>query len=213
MRESLVKKVDHDYLQTASNKIKAECQALMATYQSEMSVVRKQRDEKVDERLGKSEQGYERALDELYFLKEQLKQLQEERKKDVEETAEFIKQIISAGKSDWQKEIQRLGADAERIRRELAEKAQAQDLAEVHARMSQSLDTKVDLREVQQALNECQSDIRDQLLEFRQSVQAEQRQAEADLRKIVDKKANVSEMQDALMLKADARNTPSNAEM
>lgn len=52
MRDSLLKKVDHDYLQTASNKIKADCQALLATYQSEMAVIRKQRDEKLDDRLG-----------------------------------------------------------------------------------------------------------------------------------------------------------------
>lgn len=40
----------------------------------------------------------ERALDEIFFLKDQLKNLQEERKRDVEETADFIKQIINNGK-------------------------------------------------------------------------------------------------------------------
>ena len=33
----------------------------------------------------------ERALDEIFFLRDQLKSLQEERKKDIEETADFIK--------------------------------------------------------------------------------------------------------------------------
>ncbi len=51
----------------------------------------------------------ERALDEIFFVRDQFKQLQEERKKDVEETAEFIKQIINNGKNDTQKELMKMG--------------------------------------------------------------------------------------------------------
>ena len=40
----------------------------------------------------------ERALDEIFYIREQVKQMQDERKKDVEETADFIKQIINNGK-------------------------------------------------------------------------------------------------------------------
>lgn len=32
LREQTVKKVDHDYMQIAQNKAKAECQAMIATY-------------------------------------------------------------------------------------------------------------------------------------------------------------------------------------
>jgi hypothetical protein len=46
LRDSLLKKVDHDYLQTASQKIKAECQSLISTYQTESTLLRKQRDDK-----------------------------------------------------------------------------------------------------------------------------------------------------------------------
>jgi hypothetical protein len=63
----------------------------MTSYQNEMSYNRKHKDEKVDERLGKSEMNSERALDEIFFIRDQFKQLQEERKHDIEETAEFIK--------------------------------------------------------------------------------------------------------------------------
>jgi cell division septum initiation protein DivIVA len=35
MREQMVKKVDHDYMQTIANKVKSESQALLATYQTE----------------------------------------------------------------------------------------------------------------------------------------------------------------------------------
>ena len=36
----------------------------------------------------------ERALDEIYSMKEQVRLLSEERKRDIEETADFIKQLM-----------------------------------------------------------------------------------------------------------------------
>lgn len=61
--------------------------------------------------------------------------------------------------------------EVDRLRREVADKAT--DLNLMQERIGAALDAKVDLREVQQALNECQKDIRDQLLEFRTSNQNE----------------------------------------
>ena len=55
IRDSMLKKVDHDYLQTASQKIKAECQSLISTYQTETTLIRKQRDDKLDDRITKTE--------------------------------------------------------------------------------------------------------------------------------------------------------------
>jgi hypothetical protein len=81
---------------------------MMAQHQNDMTYNRKQKDDKIDERLAKSEMNSERALDEIFFVRDQFKQLQEERKKDVEETAEFIKQIINNGKAEQQKELMKL---------------------------------------------------------------------------------------------------------
>ena len=100
-------------------------------------------------------------MDELFFLKEQSKHLQELHKKDIEETSEFIKQIISASKQDQQKEYQKQMVDLDRLHSKMADKASLAELNQMQERMGAALDTKVDLREVQQALNECQGDIRD----------------------------------------------------
>ena len=56
--------------------------------------------------------------------------MQEERKRDVEETAEFIKQIISTGKQDWQREIQRVENQLEKLKITCSG-----DLTEVHAKL------------------------------------------------------------------------------
>ncbi len=124
-------------------------------------------------------------------MKDSFKQLQEERKRDIDETADFIKQVISQGKQETQGEIQKVSIDIDRLRRDMQEKASCNEVAETIARLATLIESKVDLREVQTALNECQSDIKEQLIEFRHAVTNEQRQAEADLRKMVERKAGI----------------------
>jgi hypothetical protein len=82
----------------AASKIKSECQSLLAQWQQEFNILRKQREEKVDERLNQAEVASERAIEEGRANRDQFKALQDDRKRDVEETAEFIKQIIAASK-------------------------------------------------------------------------------------------------------------------
>ena len=124
-------------------------------------------------------------------MKDSFKQLQEERKRDIDETADFIKQVISQGKQETQGEIQKVSIDIDRLRRDMQEKASCNEVAETIARLATLIESKVDLREVQTALNECQGDIKEQLIEFRHAVTNEQRQAEADLRKMVERKAGI----------------------
>lgn len=91
LKDALHKKVDHEYFQTVATKLKAECQGLIAQFESETAFSRKGREDKAEERLQKAEMHSERALDEIFFVRDQFKQLQEERKQDVQETAELIK--------------------------------------------------------------------------------------------------------------------------
>jgi hypothetical protein len=108
---------------------------MMTTYQNEMSYNRKHKDEKTEERLGKTEMNSERALDEIFFIRDQFKSLQDERKKDVEETAEFIKQIINNGKMEQQKELAKFSNDIERVRRDLVDKCSLTELLEVKSKI------------------------------------------------------------------------------
>jgi len=53
--------------------------------------VRKQRDESVEERFSKVDGMLARAMNDMSHLHESLRGLQDERRRDVEETAEFVK--------------------------------------------------------------------------------------------------------------------------
>ena len=65
------------------------------------------------------------------------------------------------------------------------------------------IETKVDLKEVQQALNDCQNDIVDQLQNFKKTVKTEIHQVESDLYKAMERKCNLLDVQEALAQKAD----------
>ena len=54
----------------------------------------------MEELTRRAQNDSQRACDEIVVFKDQLRQLQEERKRDVEETAEFINQLVTQSKSD-----------------------------------------------------------------------------------------------------------------
>ena len=95
----------------------------------------------------------------MMLFKNELKSLQDERKRDVEETAEFINQLVSSAKVEQQQESQRVLKEIEHLRRDIAEKAPTSELLETNKNFIGQLQDKVDLNEVQTALTECQNDI------------------------------------------------------
>ena len=96
-----------------------------------------------------------RHSDELHLTKDSFKHLQDERKRDIDETALFIKQLISQTKQEIQAELQKASIDIDRLRRDIGERASCSEVAETIARMATVIEQKVDIREVQTALNEC----------------------------------------------------------
>ena len=205
VKDSLSKKVDHEYFQTVSNKIKADCQVQLSTIQNEVSYTNKSKTEKSDDKINKIEMNAERALDEIFFVRDQLKHLQEERKRDVEETADFIKQIINNGKVDQQKELTKMQSEVDRCRTEMAAKCSMSELLELKSKVYSQLEGKVELKEVQTALNDCQAEICEQLADFKKGTKNEVHQVESDIYKMMERKANVLDVQEALSLKADHR--------
>lgn len=139
-----------------------------------------------------------RAVDDVNIFKNSLKSLQDDRKRDVEETAEFINQLVTQGKLDQQKETSRIAEELEQIRQEIAERVNGNDLLETKEVLVNQLDAKVDLEEVQGALNECQSDIVKQLDEFKDVIQLEIQRAQDDTFKAIDMKADQLDMQQQL---------------
>lgn len=83
----------------------------------------------------------------------------------------------------------------EEIRRELGQRVGTEELIATRSNLAGQLDTKVDLNEVQTALNECQADIVKQLDQFKEVIQNEIRDAQQETFKVIDCKADSLDIQ------------------
>jgi len=97
----------------------------------ELSHERSARDAKSVERIEKCELGGERALDEIFSYKEQLRQLQDERKRDIEETADFIKQVMETSKQEFNRDLQGVRTDVDKARNDLADRCSMQEVLSI----------------------------------------------------------------------------------
>ena len=68
----------------------------------------------------------------MMLFKNELKNLQDERKRDVEETAEFINQLVTSAKGEQKQGSQRVLKEIEHLRRDIAEKAPTCELLETN---------------------------------------------------------------------------------
>ena len=91
LNDLVSKKVDQDQLRTSLTQHKQELTQQIEISRHDLNLERTTKDQKVTERLDKIEFSAERTLDEISSYKEMLRQLQDERKRDIEETADFIK--------------------------------------------------------------------------------------------------------------------------
>ena len=105
LRESALKKVDQEYMHQQLVKLKQDTATQIELSINELKYQRRAHDFAAMEDLAKqAQQDCQKAQDEISLFKEQMKQLQDDRKRDVEETAEFINQLITQSKAEHSKE-------------------------------------------------------------------------------------------------------------
>ena len=151
---------------------------------------RSAKDQKILERVDKVDINGERALDEIYSYKEQIRHLGEERKRDIEETADFIKQLIDNNKEEWLKETNGFSKEIDSLKKEMIDRCTLKELLGLKQQMLTNLESKVELKEVQHVLNECQGDLTEQLAQYKQKIQDKLIAQEISLTRIIERKAD-----------------------
>jgi len=64
------------------------------------------------------------------------------------------------------------------------------EVLSVKQALTSMLDTKVDVKEVQSALNDCQADLAEQLSQFKQKIGDKLREQEIGLNRLIDRKVD-----------------------
>jgi gas vesicle protein len=110
------------------SQFKIETSSHIENAKNEILMDRSAKDQKILDRVDKVDINGERALDEIYSYKEQLRQLGEERKRDIEETADFIKQLIDQNKEEWQKETSTFSKEIDHLKKEMVDRCTLKEL-------------------------------------------------------------------------------------
>ena len=78
----------------------------------------------------------------------------------------------------------------DKLKKEMIDRCSLKEMLGLKKQLVQEMSNKVDLKEVQQVLNECQTDLSEQLAQFKQSVQDKQIAQEISLTRLIDRKAD-----------------------
>ena len=113
---------------------------------------------------------------------------------------------MTQSKSDQERETNKISEEIDLIRRDVAHRANNDELMQTKEHLTGQLNGKVDLEEVQNALNECQNDIVRQLDDFKEMVQQEISRSQMDTFKMMDSKADSLDIQEQLDQKVDLKN-------
>ena len=113
---------------------------------------------------------------------------------------------MTQSKSDQERETNKISEEIDLIRRDVAHRANNDELMQTKEHFTGQLNGKVDLEEVQTALNECQNDIVRQLDDFKEMVQQEISKSQMDTFKMMDSKADSLDIQEQLDQKVDLKN-------
>ena len=145
--------------------------------------------------------------EDIIQLTEHLKALSEERRNDVEETAKFIKNVVNNTKHEIGKDLEKYAEEYETLKGNIedifAKKIDKKDFLEIRAKLVAQIDEKVDLFEVQNAINTIQSDFSTKFIEYRDELLSEMKNHESSVLEMISKKANLSEFSNSLSTKAD----------
>lgn len=200
----LSNKLDFDQLNETLTNMKNEIYEDLVILKNEINLQKTYIDESLSERFHKSDQQRD---EEMARISERLKILMEDRQNDIEETAKYVKQMTATTKKDIEKDLIKLLEDFEGLRRSMEEmlnkKLEKKDFLDFRNKLSNELEQKVDLSEVQAALNTSQSDISSRFVEFKEEIKTLIRGHENEVFSLMNKKANISDVNAALNAKAD----------
>lgn len=79
-------------------------------------------------------------------------------------------------------------------RKELVDRCSVAEVLSIKQNLLQHLDQKVELKEVQNVLNDCQSDLAEQLTQFRQQISDKIKSQEVNLSRLIERKVDHNDM-------------------
>ena len=93
-------------------------------------------------------------------------------------------------KSDFSKEISMTVRDVDDLKKNMVDRCSLKEMLALKQQLVSQIQSKVDLKEVQNVLNDCQNDIGNQLGQFKQKIQEKMSQQEVSMTRLIERKAD-----------------------
>lgn len=201
------KKADTDYTEDVLLQLRHEMADQIEYLKGEVQQHKRSFDENVTERVERSETFYEKISEDVYRLNDQLKGVLEATRNDIEQTRGVVKDLSSTMRKEINASSEKVHDEVQNIRKEINEiygkKLDKKEWNEARTKLLAQLDGKVDLLEVQDALNTCQSDLSSRFIEYKDEIKNLIRNHDSDIYGLLSKKANISDINSILANKAD----------
>lgn len=101
-------------------------------------------------------------------------------------------------KQDLATDFDKVYKQLDGLKRDVIEKSSLKEMLQIKQALTSEIQNKVDLKEVQQVLNECQNDISEQLTMYKQKINDKIVNQEVSLTRVIERKADVKDLKAAL---------------
>lgn len=208
MGSTIMNKADIDTMSEMLNEVKSGLLDKLKKTRDELVSQRKNSEEEMFERYNKLSQKLDRCMKDVKVVTESARDMNEESRRIRSDVKEIIfKEADSMAKGvreEINKAIDEWNVARIRMENEITQRVKKGDLIELKNEINSLLEPKVELSEVQSALNDLQNEIANRLLSAKLELQKNLTSAQEYLSNQLAKKCNIEEVNEVLESKVDS---------
>ena len=209
MIQIISKKADTVHVKELLTIQKADINETMQGHKTEQKAEKRQLEDIIFERIKNVETNATKVETEVQRGRDTVKNLAEDRKSDIEETARYIKQLVGTTKTDIAAEISDVKSEFEKqaqvVDTLVTNKVDKAELSDTRQKISSLLGQKADISEVQHAINSSQRDVSTSLGNLREDQDQNLKKIEEVLTRRLENKVEKSEFTAMMNGKADVK--------
>lgn len=110
---------------------------------------------------------------------------------------------METSKQEFNRDLQGIRTDLDKARNDIVDRCSMQEVLSIKQTLLLSLESKVDVKEVQNALNECQQDLAEQLTQYKAKSTETLKTLEVNMNRLIDRKVDHKDLKAVVDNKAD----------
>lgn len=207
LKSTITRKVDLVMLNETLAKTQLDTGDTVSAFRGQLLQQQKQFEDIISEKLAQVDQVSNTSTRELDRLRSLIQTTLEDRRRDAEDQGRLTKAATATAKTELRADLAALAEQVERLQQFVDEtigaKASRSEVLDEVERLSQAINAKADVAEVQRALGSSQKDVAQHFVETKDEFKAKTAKLEADLLKLINTRPTYRDQDDSLKAKAD----------